>query len=105
MKLSRLLPHFLTGILIAACVACGTVPTGTINDQEAIAIQSATAGLRTSTALLQSGKITPDQNAANRAKFDALITGIKQARAANDPGTIAAKKAEAESLTKQIGGK
>lgn len=101
--MKRLRLRLLAPLVLAVAIAgCGSVPTSTINDQEAIAIQTATIGLRTSTALLQSGKITSEQAASNRAKFDAMIDGIRKARAANDSATIAVKKTEAEQLTKDI---
>ena len=95
----KFLPHTIAVLIIAACVACGTVPTETLLDKEVIAMKSVTAGRQVATGLLRAGKLTLAQDQAAQAQFTLVATGIKAAVAANNPVAVDAKKAEAEKIT------
>lgn len=86
--------------LTMAFAACGDVPTQTFNDKAAITMRSVTAARDTSTALLQAGKITLAQDAENQKKLDAIVEGVKTARAQNDAAKVEALKVQADGVVK-----
>ena len=80
--------------MLAACTATfgGNVATNTFNDKAAIALESVTTARKEATTLLQSGKITVEQDKKTQAALDLVRTSIQSAQAINasDPTTATA---------------
>ena len=92
-------------LMVAGCGTTATLSTQQqIDRAEVLAVNSVTAGRRISMALMTGGKITVAQDAANAAKFDAMIAAIKAAASIGDLNGIKTQQANAEKLQASIQG-
>ncbi len=104
MKLFRLLPHFVAGLVIAACVACTTSPTADpVLTAEKTAISSVTAARQAATAALRAGKITVEQDQATQARLNTMRASIEAAVKARDAQALNATKDSADKIAANPG--